>query len=166
MLWECREISPCHCELAIPTCIMACASRTCRDACQDRYPAASFEVSGRENVPRIPDAYATHNFTYLVRGPFVSIMHNDGWLLPLPGHNQARYWLPCLIFLNLLRAKFFRGTKHIFTFYVIPLYLFGTGSWNPSSSKTRTYLFYIVNIIAADVLVTKGAMASATMILT
>ena len=38
-------------------------------------------------------------------------------------------------------------------------------SWNPSSCKTRTYLFYIVNIMGADVLVTQGARTSATMIL-
>ena len=35
-----------------------------------------------------------------------------------------------------------------------------TGSWNPSSSKTRTYLFTPVNIIVADVLVMQGAGAS------
>ena len=28
----------------------------------------SFEVGGRENVPGIPGACATHNFAYLVRG--------------------------------------------------------------------------------------------------
>ena len=37
---------------------------------------------------------------------------------------------------------------------------------NPSLYKTRTDLFYIVNIMVADVLVTPGARASATMILT
>ena len=51
---------------------------------------------------------------------------------------------------NPLRAKFFRGNiKHIFTFHVIPLYWYDTGGWNPSSNKTRTYPFYIVNIMAA-----------------
>ena len=38
------------------------------------------------------------------------------------------------------------------------------GSWNPSSSKTRTCLFFIVNIMGADVLVTQGSRASATII--
>ena len=37
---------------------------------------------------------------------------------------------------------------------------------NPVSSETRTYLFYIVNIMGADVLMTQGARASATMIFT
>ena len=46
------------------------ASRTCRDACRDRQLAVSFEVGGGENVPGIPGAYATNNFTYLVRGPW------------------------------------------------------------------------------------------------
>ena len=40
------------------------------------------------------------------------------------------------------------------------------GSWNLSSSKTRTYPFCIVNIMAADVLVTQGARALAAMVLT
>ena len=35
-----------------------------------------------------------------------------------------------------------------------------------SSSKVKIYLFYIVNIMGADVLVTQGARESATMILT
>ena len=33
---ECRERFPRHREYAIPTCITARASRTCRDACRDR----------------------------------------------------------------------------------------------------------------------------------
>ena len=33
---ECRECFPRHCGLAIPTCITARASRTCRDVCRDR----------------------------------------------------------------------------------------------------------------------------------
>ena len=52
-----------NCWLAIPTCITARASRTCRDACRDRWPA----VAG-ENVPGIPGACATRYFTYLARG--------------------------------------------------------------------------------------------------
>ena len=60
----------CHRGLAIPTCIVARASRTCRDACRDRWPAVSFEVSVGQNVPGIPGACATHNFSFLVRGPW------------------------------------------------------------------------------------------------
>ena len=69
--------------------------------------------------------------------------------------------------LNPLRAKFFRGNiKHIFIFHVTPLHWYDTGGWDPSSNKPRTYPFYIVNIMAAGVLATQGARASAAMILT
>ena len=69
----------------------------------------------------------------------------------------------CVI--NHLRAKYLVGTKLIFTFYVSPPYWHNTGSWNSSSSKTRTYLSYTVHIMGADALVTRGARASAAIIL-
>ena len=66
-----------------------------------------------------------------------------------------------------LRTKFFRGNiNHIFTFYVIPSHWYDTVGGIPSSNKTRTYPFYIVNIMAAGVLATQGARTSAAMILT
>ena len=75
------------------------------------------------------------------------------------------YWSSLLI--NPLRAKFFRGNiKHIFTFSVFPPHWYDTGGWNPSSHKTRTYPFYIVNIMTAGVLATQGARTSTVMILT
>ena len=37
---------------------------------------------------------------------------------------------------------------------------------NSSSSKWRTFLYYLVNIMVADVLATQGTRASAAMILT
>ena len=46
---------------------------------------------------------------------------------------------------------FQRKHKHVFTFYVIPPHCHDTKSWNPSSSKTRIYLFYIANIVGADI---------------
>ena len=63
-----REIFPRHRGLAIPTCITARAWRTCRDACRDR----QLVVGGGENVPGIPGACTTRNFTYLIRGPLLS----------------------------------------------------------------------------------------------
>ena len=66
---ECRERSPRNRGLAIPTHISARARRTWRDACRDRYQTVSVEVGGGENVPGIPGACATPNFTYLVRSP-------------------------------------------------------------------------------------------------
>ena len=70
-----RKIAGCACAgnagngLAIPTCITARAWRTCRDACRDRKLVVSFDLGGVENVPGIPGACATRNFTYLARGP-------------------------------------------------------------------------------------------------
>ena len=65
--------------LAIPTCIMAHAWRKCRDACRDRHRAVCFEVGGEENVPGIPGACATRNFTYLVRDPLRSCRTGSFW---------------------------------------------------------------------------------------
>ena len=59
-----------HRGLAIPTCITARAWSTCCDACRDRKLAVSSEVRGGQNVPGTPGACATHNFTYLIRGPY------------------------------------------------------------------------------------------------
>ena len=67
---EWREHLPRHHVLMIPTCITARAWHTCRDACRDRQLTVSLEVGCGENVPGIPDACATRNFTYLARGPF------------------------------------------------------------------------------------------------
>ena len=60
-----RGYFPRHRGLAIPIFITARAWCTCRDA---KLPV-SFEVDGGENIPGIPGACATCNFTYLVRGP-------------------------------------------------------------------------------------------------
>ena len=70
------------------------------------------------------------------------------------------------LIINPLRAIFQRGQKHVCTFYVIPAHWYDTGTWNPSSSKIRTYLLYRFNIMTAEVLATKGASASGAMILT
>ena len=80
-------------------------------------------------------------------------------------HYTSAKWVPR--YLNPLRAIFFRGNiKHIFIFHVIRLHWYGTGRWNSPSSKTRTCLLYIINIMAAGVLATQGARTSAAMILT
>ena len=49
---ECRERFPRHRRWAIPTCITARASRTCRDACRDRQLSVSFEIGGGEKRSR------------------------------------------------------------------------------------------------------------------
>ena len=81
---ECRERFPRFRKLAIPTCITARASRTCRDACRDRSIAVSFNVDGGENVPGIPGACATQKYPYLGRGPLVSEKEIYDILMPLP----------------------------------------------------------------------------------
>ena len=43
---ECQERFPRHRRWAIPTCITARASRTCRNACRDRQLSVSFEIGG------------------------------------------------------------------------------------------------------------------------
>ena len=58
------------------------------------------------------------------------------------------------------------AAKNVSKIYIIPPRWHDTGSWNPFSCKTRTYLLYIVNIMGADVLAMHGARASATLILT
>ena len=61
-----------HHGLAITTCNTARVWRTCRGACRDRQLAVSFEVCGGENLPDIPGACTTCNFTYLVKIPWVT----------------------------------------------------------------------------------------------
>ena len=65
-------------------------------------------------------------------------------------HDGAVYWGKNHT-LTLYMLNFQRKHKHIFTFCVISPHWYDAGSWNPSSNKTRTYLFYIINIMAADV---------------
>ena len=56
--------------------------------------------------------------------------------------------------INPLGAKFFRGNINIYIHFVISPHWYDAGCCNPSSNKTRTYLFYLFNIMAADVLAT------------
>ena len=67
---------------------------------------------------------------------------------------------------TLYELNFSVGTKTYIIFYVIYPHWHCTGCWDSPSSKTRTYLFYIVNIMVADVLAMEGARASATMTFT
>ena len=64
--------------------------------------------------------------------------------------------------LNPSRAKFFRENINIYLHFMSFLHINKTGSSNSWLSKTRTCLFYIINIMAAEVLATP----SETMILT
>ena len=66
-----------------------------------------------------------------------------------------------------LSAKFLSRNINMykFTISMILSHWHDTGSWNPSSCETRTYLFHIASIMAADGVVMQGARASAAMIL-
>ena len=59
--------------------------------------------------------------------------------------------------------KLFTASIKVCTIHIIPPYWRDAGSWNPFSRKQRTNLFYIENVMGADVLATIGARASATM---
>ena len=50
--------------------------------------------------------------------------------------------------------------------HLIPPHWHAINSWNPFWYKTRTCLFYIVNIMVADAVAMQGARVSAAMILT
>ena len=84
-------------------------------------------------------------------------------------HTHTHILIPPPFFLN-KKCIFLMIYSWLFpecwTIDIIPPHWHDTGSWNSSSHKTRNYLFYIVNIMGADVLATQGARASATMILT
>ena len=90
---ECRERFPRHHGLAIPTCIMAHAWRTHRDACRDNWIAAPVEAVGRENVPGIPGVCVTCNITYLVRVPLANrvIKNTNHW--GLANNTLQQQWL-------------------------------------------------------------------------
>ena len=84
-------------------------------------------------------------------------------------------WCFCFIYITLtyhvsnnpLWAIFFiRKRKNVSTIHIIPSHWHGTGTWNPSSCRARTCLFYIANVVGAIVLATQGARASSTMIFT
>ena len=79
--------------------------------------------------------------------------------------DRLQYGIYVLIILNRLHAEFFQ-MKHKNTSTVYTITLHWHWHWHPSSCKTKTHLFYIVNIVGADVLATQGARASATMLLT
>ena len=68
---------------------------------------------------------------------------------------------------NSLRANCFKQKhKHVFTISIIHPHWHDTGSWNPFSCKTRTCLFNISNIVAADDQAMQGDRTSAAMLLT
>ena len=84
---ECRDCVARNRELAIPSCITPRAWRVWWCMLGSLTRGGSFEVGGGENVPDIPGACATHNFTYLVRGPLPAC---NGFIMSYP---QNHMWL-------------------------------------------------------------------------
>ena len=83
------------------------------------------------------------------------------WLSPYPE------WSVHLI-IHPSHAQFLPGKIwiYIFAFYIICQYCDCASCWNLSNWNTLTYLYFTVNAMAADVLATQGARASAGMVLT
>ena len=80
---ECRERFPRHRGLTIPACTTTRAVTHVplghAGIANPRFPR------WRENVPRIPSACSTHNFTYLVRGPYKYRFNLEGdWGMVTP----------------------------------------------------------------------------------
>ena len=91
------------------------------------------------------------------------ISNTNDRLRAITAYNKAQHSTPFKPFTCYI---FHSQPRHKLTFHVIPPHWHDTGSSNPSSSKTITYLFHIINVMADDVLATQGASASTTMILT
>ena len=72
--------------------------------------------------------------------------------------------IPIWLTIHVLNCS--EGTENRFTFYIIPPQWQNRGSWNPSSCKIRTRLFYMVITMTADGLATQGAKESTTMLFT
>ena len=92
---ECQEHFPRRRGLAIPTCITARASRTCRDACRDRLLAVSVELGGGGDIS---GACAIRYFTYLVRGPCMNMLQAlrykpSGWTPLHPIYDNSTLYI-------------------------------------------------------------------------
>ena len=84
---ECRERFPRHRGWAIPTCITARASHTCRDACRDQEQAVSFEIGGggkrsrHSRRMRNLQFYVSGKRPILLSAPFeLRFLSNARWL--------------------------------------------------------------------------------------
>ena len=76
---ECRERFPRQRRWAIPTCITARASRTCRDACRDRWLAVSFEMGAGGKRSRHSRRMRNLQFYISGKRPIYPICHSPEW---------------------------------------------------------------------------------------
>ena len=81
--------------------------------------------------------------------------------------NKPEYSVPSIRGVYFCHAEFiFNKHENLFAFSFNSLNLNDTGSWNPSSWKTRTHLSCIVSAMVADGLVMHEARASAAVVST
>ena len=73
--------------------------------------SGSLTRGGGENIPGIPGACATHNFTYLVRGPCDCDYANSIVVLQLPFSLKQCVWFPCIHISNFLPGQII-GLSH------------------------------------------------------
>ena len=84
---ECRKSSPWH---RLQRKLLDSDPSMYHGTCVTHVPrcmSGSLTCGGGENVPGLPGACATHNFTYLARGPLFEAMVTRGrtiWILDLP----------------------------------------------------------------------------------
>ena len=92
---ECRERFPRHRRWAIPTCITARASRTCRDACRDRQLSVSFEIGGGGKRSR--HSRRMRNLQFYVSGkrPIVMFHWDENILRLLICQFYPSYYILC-----------------------------------------------------------------------
>ena len=107
------------------------------------------------------------NYRLLIVGHFVSAsMVQWAWNIWFRLSYIAMNLSNALGFLSFYVLNFQTEQKHTYAFYIIPPHWDGRGRWNQFLCNSRTHLFYIVNIMGADVLATQWARTVATMIST
>ena len=83
--------------------------------------------------------------------PMLLMSIKENWFIYI--HYKSIITQHCIVHFNswgitlYIHHEIYTQGRHLI--YVIPPHWYDTVSWNPSSCKTRTYLFYIVNITAS-----------------
>ena len=117
-----------------------------------------------DDLQGIPDVLVRG--VWLLRDPPADGQYALGeltWWTRQGGALEARRWIRVWYTHIYLKKR-----RNIFAFSVISQNWYGTGTWNPSTWKTRALLSCIVNIIAssADALATRVAKALAAWVMT
>ena len=125
---------------------------------------------GFDLVTEKNNIFSTTNHTVLQSQPKCGrFLYYKNWMFEVWSFMISKCWCDCTIYIFMpsdaidddasviltLYVLNFRRKHKIFTFHVIPSHWYDTGSWNYSSRKTGTYIFYIISIMAADILATQ-----------